>query len=150
MSGPRNRSTSAALPTAAIAPSRTATASAQGLAGSPVQMRLTLTIELGLAVALPAAGAAGKPGVCVRVHHEIAALDERHAVHEQMLQPRREARRLLERRRIAERRRVEDDDVGEWPRRAGCPGREVPGSRRAGPSTNGPPASSVMILSSRA
>ncbi len=34
-----------ALPTAAIAPPRAARASAQGLAGSPVQIRLTLTIN---------------------------------------------------------------------------------------------------------
>ena len=101
------------VPTAAIAPSRTARASAQGLAGSPVQIRLTLTISSAGPSCCSRSARPGSLAFRFGHHLELAVGDRRAAVDEQMFEPGGVPRRLVERRRVAERRRVEDDDVGD-------------------------------------
>ena len=106
--------------------------------------------QRGLAVALQAQCAAGKLAFRVRVHLEVSAVRSATAVDEEMLHAGSEPGRLVERRRIAKRCRVEHDEVGDRTRAEDAPigkAEDLGGQARC---TNGSPASSVMIFSSRA
>ena len=107
------QSTSAPVPTAAIAPSRTATASAQGLAGSPVHIRLTLMIDEACPSRCLRNARPGSLAVVFGPTRRSPPSIRAAAVHEQILQSRREPSRLLECCRIAKRSRIEHNDVGD-------------------------------------
>src|SRR5262249_45496894 len=65
-----------------------------------------------MAILLEAQCAAGKLGLCLRVHEEISACDQWFAVHEEMLQSRSKLSRPIEGCCIAKYCRIEHHDVG--------------------------------------
>ena len=109
--GPRNRMTSARLPTATIEPLRAARASAQGFTLSPVQIRLTLRIK---SAGPSCRSRKARPGSLARdsgTRLEPFPTDQGHSVDEQVFHSGSVPGRVVKGCRIAERGRVEHDNV---------------------------------------
>ncbi len=113
--GPRNRSIDAKSPTAAITPSRTATASAHGFAASPVQIRFALTIRPAGPSCCRRNARPGSLALPVGFTTSSPSSQERPPIHKQMLHPRRKQRWLLKCRGIAECRRIKHNDIRKPP-----------------------------------